>query len=73
MLRGRRIRGGRGGDGPDLSREELDWLKQYTMRLGRTAPPEVRDKFLAMGLIKQKLGGPGITDEGRRVLARKGR
>lgn len=72
MLRGRRIRGG-GGGGPDLSREELDWLRQYTIRLGRTAPPAVRDKFLTMGLIEQKLGGLGITNDGRRMLTRKGR
>jgi hypothetical protein len=68
MRRPTRGRGTGATKGANLSNEEVEWLKQYGMRLGRSAPPAIRDKFLALRLIRHKLGGLGLTDEGRAAL-----
>lgn len=70
MLRPRRART-RSGRPVDLSADELDWLKQYGMRLGRLAPEEIEAKFVEMGLVRQKLGGMGLTDQGRLALRKR--
>jgi hypothetical protein len=68
MRRPTRGRGTGASKGANLSKEEVEWLKQYGMRLGQSAPPAIRDKFLALRLIRHKLGGLGLTDEGRAAL-----
>ncbi|GJL85803.1 MAG: hypothetical protein DHS20C02_15780 [Micavibrio sp.] len=55
---------------PDLSPEEVSDLQQLTMMLGRSISNENEEKFVALGLARQGLGGTMITSLGKATLSK---
>jgi hypothetical protein len=51
----------------DLSDEEKHWLKEIAQGPAPMLPSAVADQLRARGLLEEKLGGPGLSSEGKRL------
>lgn len=58
----------------DLTKDEWEWLKRLNQGGGATAMLTVvmANRLKELGLAEQKLGGTGISREGKRVVAESG-
>ena len=56
----------------DLSNEETSWLiASYEKRTTASMPAHVLARLLRLGLLEQKVGGPGMSVAGEKWLAEK--
>lgn len=55
----------------DLSRDEWEWLKKLSIGGAATLmlPAVMADRLKSLDLAEEKLGGTGISREGKRVIA----